>query len=51
LFVCSHRSDKTFIGRISRRFDFLGYTFKRAGLDAAPQTVERCAQRVSQLYE
>jgi RNA-directed DNA polymerase len=43
--------DKTFIGRISRGFDFLGYAFTPAGLDAAPPTIERCAQRVSQLYE
>ena len=43
--------DKTFIGRISRGFDFLGYAFKPAGLDAAPPTIERCAQRMSQLYE
>jgi hypothetical protein len=43
--------DKTFIGRISRGFDFLDYAFKPAGLDAAPQAIERCVQRVSQLYE
>jgi hypothetical protein len=43
--------DKTFIGRISRGFDFLGYAFKPAGLDVAPPTIERCAQRVSRLYE
>jgi RNA-directed DNA polymerase len=43
--------DKTFIGRVSRRFDFLGYAFKPSGLEAAPPTIERCAQRVSQLYE
>ena len=43
--------DKTFIGRISRGFDFLGYTFTPAGLDVAPQTVERCVERVSRLYE
>ena len=43
--------DKTFIGRISRGFDFLGYAFQPAGLDAAPPTIERCAQRVSQLDE
>jgi hypothetical protein len=42
---------KTFIGRISRGFDFLGYAFTPAGLDAAPQAVERCVERVSQLYE
>jgi hypothetical protein len=43
--------DKTFIGRISRGFDFLGYAFNPAGLDVAPQAIERCVQRVSQLYE
>jgi hypothetical protein len=43
--------DKTFIGRISRGFDFLGYAFTPAGLDAAPPTIERCVQRLSQLYE
>ena len=43
--------DKTFIGRISRGFDFLGYAFTPAGLEVAPQTIERCVQRVSQLYE
>ncbi len=43
--------DKTFIGRISRGFDFLGYAFTPAGLDAAPQAVERCIERVSRLYE
>jgi hypothetical protein len=43
--------DKTFIGRISRGFDFLGYAFTPAGLEVAPQTVKRCVQRVSQLYE
>ena len=43
--------DKTFIGRISRGFDFLGYAFTPAGLDAAPPTVERRVRRVPQLYE
>jgi hypothetical protein len=51
LFVRSHRPNKTLIGRISAGFDFLGYAFSPAGLDAAPQAIERCAQRVSQLYE
>jgi hypothetical protein len=50
-FVRSHRSGKTLIGRIRRGFNFLGYAFTPAGLDAAPPTIERCAQRVSQLYE
>ena len=43
--------DKTFIGRISRGFDFLGYAFTPMGLEAAPQAVERCVERVSRLYE
>jgi hypothetical protein len=43
--------DKTFIGRISRGFGFLGYAFQPAGLEVAPQAVERCVERLSQLYE
>jgi RNA-directed DNA polymerase len=43
--------EKTFIGRIRRGFDFLGYAFKPTGLEVAPPTVERCVQRVSRLYE
>ncbi len=41
----------TFIGRISRGFDFLGYVFTPTGLEVAPQAVERCVKRVSRLYE
>jgi hypothetical protein len=43
--------DKTFIGRISRGFDFLGYAFLPGVLDAAPPAIERCVERVSRLYE
>jgi hypothetical protein len=43
--------DKTFIGRIARGFDFLGYWFSPAGLGVAPKTVERFVERVSRLYE
>ena len=43
--------DKTFIGRISHGFDFLGYWFSPAGLEIAPKTVERFVERVSRLYE
>ncbi|WP_445173413.1 reverse transcriptase domain-containing protein [Microcoleus sp.] len=43
--------DKTFIGRIARGFDFLGYWFTTEGLGIAGKTVERFAERVSQLYE
>ncbi|NEP00900.1 MAG: reverse transcriptase [Symploca sp. SIO2E9] len=43
--------DKTFIGRISRGFDFLGYRFFPDGLSVALQTVERCMAKVVRLYE
>jgi len=43
--------DNTFIGRVSRGFDFLGYLFTPAGLEVAPRAVARCVERVSQLYE
>jgi RNA-directed DNA polymerase len=43
--------DKTFIGRISRGFDFLGYVFSPTGLEVAPRAVEHCVERMSQLYE
>ena len=43
--------DKTFIGRVSRGFDFLGYLLTPAGLEVAPRAVERCVERVSRLYE
>ena len=43
--------DKTFIGRISYGFDFLGYWFSPEGLEIARKTVERFVVRVSRLYE
>ena len=43
--------DKTFIGRVSRGFDLLGYRFTPAGLKVAPRAVGRCVERVSRLYE
>ena len=43
--------DKTFIGRISRGFDFLGYWFSPDGLSIALKTVERMLDKVSRLYE
>ena len=33
--------DKTFIGKIERGFDFLGYHFSPAGLTVARQTIAR----------
>lgn len=44
--------DKTFVGRVSRGFDFLGYTFSTVGLTGlARMTVAGCVERMSQLYE
>ena len=43
--------DKTFIGRIARGFDFLGYWFSTSGLGVARKTVERMLDKVSRLYE
>jgi RNA-directed DNA polymerase len=45
------RPDKTFIGRIERGFDFLGYWFSPRGLGIARPTRERCAARIRRLYE
>ncbi len=43
--------DKTFIGRIERGFDFLGYHFSRGGLRIAKATIERFVERATRLYE
>lgn len=43
--------DKTFIGRVERGFDFLGYHFSPGGLSIAPQTIERFKARLARLYE
>ena len=43
--------DKTFIGRIERGFDFLGYHFGPAGLSVAKATIERFVERAIRLYE
>lgn len=43
--------DKTFIGRIEKGFDFLGYRFSRAGLTVASATVDRFIERIARLYE
>jgi hypothetical protein len=50
LLVVQH-PDKTFIGRIARGFDFLGYWFSPTGLGVANKTVERMLAKVSRLYE
>ncbi|MGH6917052.1 MAG: hypothetical protein ACREJ0_05030 [Geminicoccaceae bacterium] len=43
--------DKTFIGRIARGFDFLGYHFGPEGLTVAKATVEKFVERAARLYE
>ena len=43
--------EKTFIGRIEKGFDFLGYHFSRAGLTVARATLENFAARAIRLYE
>ncbi len=43
--------DKTFIGRIERGFDFLGYHFGPEGLTMAARTIEKFVERAIRLYE
>ncbi len=43
--------DKTFIGRIERGFNFLGYHFGPDGLSVAKKTVENFVARAIRLYE
>ena len=45
------RPDKTFIGRIERGFDFLGYHFGPAGLTVAKQTITNFIEKASRPYE
>jgi len=42
---------KTFIGKICRGFDFLGFTFSPSGIGVACQTIGRFADHLSLLYE
>ncbi len=43
--------DKTFIGRIEKGFDFLGYHFGPDGLRVAEATIKRFVERATRLYE
>ena len=43
--------DKTFIGRIEKGFDFLGYHFGPQGLSVAKGTFQRFIEKASRLYE
>ncbi len=47
----SSHSDKTFIGRMDRGFDFLGYRFGLEGLSVAARTIERFIARAIRLSE
>ncbi len=42
---------KTFIRRIERGFDFLGYHFSPDGLRVAETTIEKFVERATRLYE
>jgi len=42
---------KTFIGRVERGFDFLGYRLSPSGLTVAEETLRRFVARVTRLYE
>jgi RNA-directed DNA polymerase len=43
--------DKTFIGRVERDFDFLGYHFTPTGLKVAKRTIANFIEKASRLYE
>jgi RNA-directed DNA polymerase len=43
--------EKTFIGKIERGFEFLGYHFRPGRLTIAQKTVERFVERAIRLYE
>jgi len=43
--------DKTYIGRIARGFDFLGYQFDPAGLRLSEVTLRRHQEKLTRLYE
>ena len=43
--------DKTFIGRIERGFDFLGYYFSRAGLTVVKKTLNTFIEKASRLFD
>ncbi len=43
--------DKTFIGRVERGFDFLGYYLKPGLLGVSVVAINNCVARISRLYE
>lgn len=42
--------DNTFIGKIARGFDFLGYHFSQAGVAVATHTIAHFVEKASRLY-
>jgi len=51
LLILEKHPDKTFIGRIERGFDFLGYHFTPAGPTVAKKTIDNFIEKASRLYE
>ncbi len=49
--VLEKHPDKTFIARIEKGCDFLGYHFGPDGLSVAKKTIERFVERAFRLYE
>jgi hypothetical protein len=47
----SKAPDKTFIGKISKGFDFLGYRYDGTTLRLAAKTLQYMTQKWKQLYE
>ena len=43
--------DKTYIGRISKGFDYLGYHFEKQGITSSKKTIENCQAKLSKLFE
>ena len=43
--------DETFIGRIEKGFDFLGFHFSRDGLRVAKASIRKFVERAARLYE
>ena len=43
--------DKTFIGKIGKGFDFLGYRLTLSGLRVALETIRRFQHKLTVLYE
>lgn len=50
LFIVKH-PNKTFIGRIAKGFDFLGYVYKNGVFKVAKKTLVKCTKKIAQLLE